>query len=214
MRHRHRRERPDREARHAAKREKLLEAAITVIRRDGPDASMENIAREAGITKPIVYRAFGDREGLADAVAARFAAELTTEIERALARDLPDRDLVAATIDTYLRFVDRDPHIIRLLVQRNVDSGIAGATFVRTIANRVAQALGEGLRARGLDSGGAEAWAYGIVGMVHLAGEWWTDQRTMPRKRLVEYLTALVWDGLAQFGTRTKTKEVALEGSR
>jgi hypothetical protein len=33
--------------------------------------------------------------------------------------------------------------------------------------------------------------------MVHLAGDWWVGSRAMPRARLVEYLTALVWDGMA-----------------
>jgi hypothetical protein len=60
----------------------------------------------------------------------------------------------------------------------------------------ITQAIGEGLRQRGLDSGAAEPWAYAIVGAVHLAGDWWLERRVMPRERLVEYLTALVWDGM------------------
>jgi hypothetical protein len=31
--------------------------------------------------------------------------------------------------------------------------------------------------------------------MVQLAGDWWLRSRTMPRARLVEYLTSLLWDG-------------------
>ena len=60
--------------------------------------------------------------------------------------------------------------------------------------------VGEQLRAAGVDSGAAEPWAYGLVGMVHLAGDWWLDRQPMPRARLVEYLTTLVWDGLASTG--------------
>jgi hypothetical protein len=33
--------------------------------------------------------------------------------------------------------------------------------------------------------------------MVHFAGDWWIERGAMPRARLVEYLTALVWDGMA-----------------
>src|SRR6266508_4509657 len=47
-----------------ARRLELLEAAIEVIRREGPTASMDEIAAQAGITKPIVYRYFGDRAGV------------------------------------------------------------------------------------------------------------------------------------------------------
>jgi hypothetical protein len=56
--------------------------------------------------------------------------------------------------------------------------------------------LGEQLRALGIDSGPAEPWAFGIVGMVHLAGDWWLERRTMTRARLVDDLTTLLWNGL------------------
>src|SRR6266536_121541 len=46
-----------------ARRLELLEAAIEVIRRGGPTASMDEIAAQAGITKPIVYRDFRARSG-------------------------------------------------------------------------------------------------------------------------------------------------------
>src|ERR671930_593638 len=55
-----------------ARRLELLEAAFEVIRREGPTASMDEIAAQAGITKPIVYRYFGDRAGLYQAVAERY----------------------------------------------------------------------------------------------------------------------------------------------
>jgi hypothetical protein len=60
----------------------------------------------------------------------------------------------------------------------------------------VAVIMGERLRAIGADSGAAEPWAYGIVGMVHLAGDWWVNRRTMSREHLVGYLVSLLWDGL------------------
>jgi len=43
--------------------------------------------------------------------------------------------------------------------------------------------------------------------MVHSAGDWWIETRTMPRERLAEYLTSLVYDGFPDLagadGTRT-----------
>jgi AcrR family transcriptional regulator len=214
---RHRRERPDREARHTAKRQMLLEAAISVVRREGPGASMESIAREAGITKPIIYRAFGDREGLTKAVADRFAEELYLELETAITKEVPDRERVRGAIDAYLAFVERDPQIARFLIQRRVwdveETAVASTAFVRGIGERVAQALGEALRARGLDSGAAEPWAFGIVGMVHLAGDMWIERRTMPREDLTEYLTSLVWDGMSRFDRAPTGDQPVLEAT-
>ena len=209
-RRRHPHERPDREARHAAKRQQLLDSAIAVVRRDGPGASMQDIAREAGITKPIVYRAFGDREGLIQAIADRFADELAETLSAEM--DQPDRsyrEAVAGTIGAYLAFIERDPAIVRFLVNRDLGSPDATAAstpqLIRKVAGLVALSIGEQLRALGLDAGAAEPWAYAIVGAVHLAGDWWLEHKIMPREDLVEYLTKLVWDGMEHFGAREGT---------
>src|SRR6266704_2334366 len=70
-----------------ARRLELLEAAIEVIRREGPTASMDEIAAQAGITKPIVYRYFGDRAGVYQAVAEQYCADLLRQRLEAAARD-------------------------------------------------------------------------------------------------------------------------------
>src|SRR5687767_9352093 len=79
---------PDRDAERAEararKRERLLDAAVRAVRREGPNVSMDEIAAEAGVTKPIVYRAFGDREGLTKALADRFADELAASLQGAI----------------------------------------------------------------------------------------------------------------------------------
>ena len=195
----------DRAERRERKRQKLLEAAIRVVRREGAAVSMDEIAHEAGVTKPIVYRAFGDREGLTRAVADHFAEELANALERAIADAPDDRSRVCGAIDTYLSFIERDPAIVRFLVHRSLDTveetGVALSGFVNRVGQLVTQAIGEAMRQRGLDSGAAEPWAYAIVGAVHLAGDWWLERKTMPRERLVDYLTTLVWDGMNDFRT-------------
>ena len=62
----------------------LLAAADRVVQRDGPDASMNVIAAEAGITKPILYRHFGDKGGLYRALAQRHIEELLERLRAAL----------------------------------------------------------------------------------------------------------------------------------
>jgi AcrR family transcriptional regulator len=191
---------PARAERRAHRREELLDAAVVVIRRDGASASMDAIAAEAGITKPIVYRHFGDRSGLVHAVAERFVGELLGELRAVLSQDgVGPRDLVAATIDAYLAFVERDTRLYRFLVESGTDQPGATARltgFMRQVATEIAVVLGERVRVVGGDSGAAEPWAFALVGMVHLAGDWWVERQTMPRARLVEYLVALVFDGI------------------
>ena len=67
---------------------------------------------------------------------------------------------------------------------------------MQQIAASISVVMGERMRAEGADSGAAEAWAFGLVGMVHMAGDWWIERRTIPKERLVEYLVTLLWEGL------------------
>ncbi|MEJ7582841.1 MAG: TetR family transcriptional regulator [Acidimicrobiales bacterium] len=191
----------------AERRDDFLDAAVAVVRRDGASASMEAMAAEAGVTKPILYRVFGDRDGLLLALAARFATELNDALAPPLTgaatatgpgpEDDP-REVLRATIDAYVSLIERDPELYRFLTERlatSSDRPIAG--LADEVARNVAVVLGERLRAVGADSGAAEPWAYALVGMVHLSGDWWVNRRTMTRTTLVDYLVALVWDGLA-----------------
>src|SRR4051795_9947056 len=196
----------DRIARRAARRVELLDAAVRAIRRDGPRVSMDAIAAEAGVTKPIVYRHFGDRVGLASALADQFGAALVAELDEAFGQDLPPDQLLRATIDAYLAFVERDPNLYSFLVGRlgaPVGTDVANG-LVAQVGQRVALVLGEQLRALGIDSGPAEPWGFGIVGMVHLAGDWWLERRTVTRARLADDLSTLLWHGLGGLATGTE----------
>ena len=55
---------------------------------------MEQIARAGGITKPILYRHFGDRDGLVNAIAERFAADLLTSVTTPLTADATAYELL------------------------------------------------------------------------------------------------------------------------
>src|SRR3954471_23291167 len=102
-------------AQREARRAELAEAAARAIRRIGPGVSMEEMAREAGITKPILYRHFGDKAGLCQAIAEQFAARLSEELDIARGLDPdPPRELRQA-IEAYLAFAERDAAIHRFL---------------------------------------------------------------------------------------------------
>lgn len=185
----------------AARREEILDAAVAVLRAAGREdarLSVEEVASQLGVTRPIVYRYFGDRQGLALGVAERFASGLLASIEAALAEaDLEPRDLLARTIDAYLRVVEDDANVYRYIFSEAGGLGIEQKGFVQALAGRIAIVIGERLRQVGADSGPAEPWAFALIGMAHFAGDWWIDRRTLSRERLVEYLVQLSWDGLA-----------------
>ena len=182
-----------------ARRAQLLDDAVAAIRDIGPGATMEQLARRGGVTKPILYRHFRDRAGLIDAIAEQFTGQLFTAVQDALQSTQEPHELVEQTIDAYLAFIERDPALYRFLLRESGGRGASGegiSPLIDAIARQVAIVVGDQLRAADQDSGGAVPWSYGIVGMVYQAGDWWLEDRTMTRATLTRYLTNLLWFGL------------------
>lgn len=157
---------------------------------------MEAIAGAAGVSKPILYRHFGDRDGLVAALADRLADSLVSRLEEVFAKPAPVRQLLHDSIDAYVATIEDDPGLYRYLTQRTPARGTALSTLVDRVAAAIARLLDAGLRSYGADSGSARPWSYGIVGMVHLAGDDWVAHPVIPRDRLVDELTELLWLGL------------------
>jgi AcrR family transcriptional regulator len=163
---------------------------------------MSDIAAEAGVTKPILYKHFGDKGGLYQALAERYVRSLLDELRDALASERNPRGRVHKTIDAYLAFIEREHEIYDFLMHRAVterpEARATVAEFIRRLAAELSVILGDELRRADLDPGGAEPWAHGIVGMVQLAGDHWLENGSMSRAELVGYLEALVWRGLSR----------------
>jgi AcrR family transcriptional regulator len=189
------------EARRSDRRRELLDAAIRAIRRNGPRVSMREMAAEAGVTKPILYRHFGAKGGLYHAIAERYATELLEEIRSVLGRDLPAQSLLVAALDAYLGFLERETEVHRFLMERALpERPETGQAFVTGFRGQVAEELERALRDRVTPSGREEAvgpWAHALVGMAESAGEWWLHQDRISREELVDYLARLLWTGFS-----------------
>jgi len=199
------------------RRAELLDAAERAIRRVGPQASMDELAAEAGITKPILYSHFGDKAGLAAALTVRVAAELDRALVAALSKVQSPEQVVSSTIDSFCEFVETETELYHFLwyaAMNNPEGAGGGKLLIAGFADQIAFTLGSALRQVGEDSGAAEPWAYAIVGMTLTAGEWWLERRTMTRDDLVAYLTRLLWGGLRGAGfDRLPTGFSAAEGT-
>lgn len=185
--------------RRAGKREALLDAAIGVVRADGPRASMEAMAAAGGVTKPILYRHFGDRDGLVAAIAERFLSRLSTAIAASLQTwDQGQATSVLRTsIDAYLSLVEQDNQLYRFLVQHDARAGNRSTSaFVNNVSQQVTDVLRAAADAAGRDPSQSELWAHGIVGMVHAVGDWWSEGQPMSRTEVVDSITGLLWAGL------------------
>ncbi|MGW2840882.1 TetR family transcriptional regulator [Streptomyces sp. NPDC001493] len=193
------------------RRRELLEAADRVVLRDGPRASMNAIAAEAGITKPILYRHFGDKGGLYRALAQRHTDALLSNLRAALDAPAERRRRVENTLDTYLAAIEARPQVYRFLMhpsddtpapEQGFDTGRHSVPLLRRLGEELGQVIAErvDLGADGEET--ARIWGHGIVGMMHAAGDWWLGDRPVPRERLVRSLADLLWGRLAEVGDR------------
>ncbi|MEU0485545.1 TetR/AcrR family transcriptional regulator [Streptosporangium sp. NPDC006013] len=177
------------------RRRALLDAADRVIRREGPEASMASIAAEAGVTKPILYRHFGDKSGLYQALANRHVRTvvglLRPEFDRARA-DLRSR--ARAAIDAYLEMIAANLNLYRFLFYR------AGAEDSRThsqmtaIVRSLGEELGTVIAAETAvpDPVRAQVLGHAFVGMVQATGDWWLEHPEVDRAEVVEGLVSVI----------------------
>ena len=189
------------------RRVELVDAAVRAIERHGPDVGMDDIATEAGISKPVLYRHFADKAQLYLAVAERATQLLMASLVPHLNLDGTPNQRIRAMVDAYLAEIERYPRLYQFLVNRTFadrplefDPLMTNETLVAT---RLARLLGDRMRAYGLDSGSAEPWAFALVGAVHTAGAWWLQRQTMSRAALTEYLSRIIWysvDGVLRAG--------------
>ncbi|MCP2342337.1 TetR family transcriptional regulator [Actinomadura rupiterrae] len=181
------------------RRRALLEAADRVIQREGPEASMAAIAAEAGISKPILYRHFGDKSGLYQALAERHARKLIEGVRVEFSRAAPIRDRTRRTIDTYLAMVSANLNLYRFLMHRASAEDAATHSAMSTMIRELGRALAEVMVAEAEvdDPVRAHVWAHAVIGMVQTAGDWWLDHTAeVSREAVVDNLVDLVLGGL------------------
>ncbi|NEB01088.1 TetR family transcriptional regulator [Streptomyces sp. SID13726] len=193
------------------RRRELLEAADRVVLRDGPQASMNAIAAEAGITKPILYRHFGDKSGLYAALAKRHTDALLDSLRAALDAPADRRERVEATLDTYLAAIEARPQVYRFLMHpaegsqvgdQGFDVGKHSVPLLRRMGEELAQVIEDRLDLGPGSQLLARVWGHGIVGMMYAAGDWWLGERPCARAELVRSMADLLWGRLAAAGDK------------
>ncbi|MBB5780942.1 TetR/AcrR family transcriptional regulator [Nonomuraea jabiensis] len=182
------------------RRRALLDAADRVILAQGPEVSMAAIAAEAGITKPILYRHFGDKSGLYQALADRHVRTVIAQLRPQLVAPGADlRGRARATIGVYLDLISANRNLYRFLFHR----ASAEDSRIRSHMTALVRGLGEELG--GLLAGEravadpvrAQVLGHAFVGMVQTTGDWWLEHPEVDRVQVVEGLVDVIVAALA-----------------
>lgn len=178
-----------------------MDAALTIIVRDGyPAVSIDAIAKEVGVTRPVVYGVFDDLrhllEALLDRQQARALAQLADVVPAA--PDLSDPDALAATTARRLIEVVRSdpmtwqpillaPSAMPAQVRARIDADR------EAFAQQVAGLLEIGLVLRGGPVLDAEVMAHAIVAVLeHFGRIILVDPERFDTERLVAAVTGLL----------------------
>jgi AcrR family transcriptional regulator len=186
------------------RRAQLLDVGREVFAAIGYEAaSIEEIAKRAKITKPVVYEHFGGKEGLYAVVLDREVRTLVESITEALEGDHPKVLLEQAAL-ALLTYIEEEPDGFKVLLR---DSPVAGgkgslASVIGDIARQVEYILANEFKARGFDPKLSPIYSRALVGMVVLVGEWWQGVGKPKREVVAAHLVNLAWNGLKDLDTK------------
>jgi AcrR family transcriptional regulator len=194
-----------------ARREELIDAAVRAIRTGGGEVSMEAVAAEAGITKPIVYRHFGSRAGLCQAIARRYGERLHAALFASLAGSDDDgEEAFRRGIDACLSFMAEESPLFTFLSRQPDARGTLNA-LTRRLASEYADIFRPDLSGAGRDPRAADTWAHAVMGMVSAAAAWWIEAGAdMPRPVLRDQLVDLIWNGYGGLHAGREAASVAV----
>ncbi len=147
----------------------ILDAAVRVLSQH-PDASIEEVARAAGVTRQTVYAHFATREALIDAAIEKLTQEITATIDAAGFDDTPPEQALRRFLLLSWDSFERYPLLLTLAASN--DTGQSEQRRHQLVLGRL-----QDLIRRGQDSGAfdpdlpADWLAAAVVTLGHAAGE-------------------------------------------
>lgn len=188
----------------------MLEVAGRVFAARGfHEASMDEIAEAADISKPMLYNYFGSKEGLYFAYVDLSYTELVAMIDEAVATtaaagDGPDQQLRTG-VRAYYRYVGEHQDAFRVLFREIGDPG-GELTYQRhRLSRRVAAAIDAIVWGSASRSGpSSEALAEAFLGAARSLADWWLDHPELPAEAVADQLMDFMLTGLRGFEGSTQ----------
>jgi AcrR family transcriptional regulator len=184
----------------AERRAQLLEVARKVFGRYGfHTVTMDTVAKEAGVTKPILYDHFPSKRDLYLALLEADLANLRERLHDALDRSAGNRERIRGSFQAYFDFVDEHAEGFRLLMQEATGPERQFREMVGQLRSEIMGRVTEIIvrESKGsIDRSDAEVVALGLIGMVETTAQRSPGARKPERRRAVDTLVKLAWKGI------------------
>lgn len=186
------------------RRAQLIGVARKVFAKHGYEGtSVEEIAKRAKVSKPIVYEHFGGKEGIYAVVVDREMEYVVRRIVEAISSGSPRERVEHASL-AFLKYVQENPDGFAVLSQDSPLTSSKGSmsSLLNDVAERVAGVFTASFKQAGYDAKAAPIYAHALVGMVTFVGRWWTDARKPSVEEVAKHISALAWMGLRHLPKR------------
>lgn len=182
-----------------ADRTQLIAAAERAISLLGPDVTMDQIAAEAEVTKPILYRTIGDKAAVVDALSEVLVERIGLAVSTSATPGMSRREAFTASVKANLTAVDADRNLYLFVSETDQQSGPTRRRIDRSARQLVE--LFENEQALG-SSSAPLTWAHSIVGALQTVALMWIDPDGDDRDRrtiddIAADITELFWPGFA-----------------
>ncbi|MBQ1041822.1 MULTISPECIES: TetR/AcrR family transcriptional regulator [unclassified Micromonospora] len=188
----------------AVREQQMLDAAVKVFSRRGfHAASMDEIADDAGISKPMVYAYLGTKEELFIACLHRESTRMMEAIAGAAAPDLPADERLWRGLRAFFGFVGahRDGWAVLYRQARGSQPFAAELAAMRgRLVEVVAGMLDNALRAAGREVGATdlEVVSYALVGASESLADWLADHPEADAGKTATRMMNVAWLGADQ----------------
>jgi AcrR family transcriptional regulator len=188
--------RPERE------RQMLAVAGQAFAARGFHAVSMDEIAEQAGISKPMLYHYFGSKEGLYVAYVRQEGSALLAGMREATDPAASPADRLRAGTLAFLGYVDEHRPGWALLYQEAVSQGGPLAAEIAELRAGIAAIVHRlFVRAAGTDADRtSEALAHAFVGAGESVANWWLEHPEEPREHVAQLLVRLARGALPALG--------------
>jgi AcrR family transcriptional regulator len=189
------------------RRQRLIDASIELFADYGYEAtSVDDIAKRAGITKPVVYDHFSSKEAIFIAALELIRNGLLARGAKVIANETEPSSRLLAGIHVFFDFIEETPKSARLLIMgsKGAPSIIEACKRVQAHATsgiaRLMKPSRPGWRSSKKNERTLLLTAEFVKKGMHGLGEWWMDHPDVPRKEVEDVLAAVLRNGTASAG--------------